>query len=385
MIVEAPGGPYVERVVIEVEGEGEERPPHEHPPEEPPPAEPPPEGGSELIAFVSDPDAISQGGCAILHWEVDAAEWPVTLDGQEVPHVGEREVCPETTTTYALLVEAPEEPQERHLTLEVQAGPAPAQTPPPPPASGPTATPPPPPPSGPAPTPPPPPPSGPTPTSPPAPTSGSDVWPCDLYPDNQPQGNVWVRIWNNGPATLTNKKVRISGSYTRTTLTTPPTAQGANIPPAEYVLSNLARGQQQNINLGWQIDLSQYSYDFTVTVAAVDFTDPNSGNNSYKESFQGQASAQATIVFVNQSGHFLCYAYVRQAGTGDWGDNVLACPGFCCHNEGAPQCPCTLHGASASVVLAAGKYDLKARISAGKVWKLYNVNVSGTYTWVLTP
>lgn len=93
-----------------------------------------------------------------------------------------------------------------------------------------------------------------------------------------------MRVVNRGPATLTNKKVRIGGSYTRSTLTTPPTASGANILPADYTIS-LAPGQQQNINLGWQIDLTQYNYEFTVTVTAVDFTDPNTGNNSYKESF----------------------------------------------------------------------------------------------------
>jgi hypothetical protein len=112
------------------------------------------------------------------------------------------------------------------------------------------------------------------------------VRPSDLYPDNQPQGNIWVRVVNDGPTTLSNKKVRIGGSYTRSTLTSPPTASGANIAPADYTI-NLAPGQQQNINLGWQIDLTQYNYDFTVTVTAVDFTDPNTGNNSYKESFAG--------------------------------------------------------------------------------------------------
>jgi hypothetical protein len=102
-----------------------------------------------------------------------------------------------------------------------------------------------------------------------------------------------VRIFNNGPETLTNKKVRISGSVQQGTKTTPPSASGHNILATDYTV-NLAPGQQQNINLGWQIDLNQYDYEFTVTVEAVGFTDPNTGNNTYTESFQTAAATQTS-------------------------------------------------------------------------------------------
>jgi hypothetical protein len=128
------------------------------------------------------------------------------------------------------------------------------------------------------------PPGGGQPPQPPPPGVTADVAPTDLYPDNQPQGTVWVRVTNNGPDTLTNKKIDLTVVETRSTLTTPPTAHSSQGPATEYTL-NLAPGQSQDINLGAQIDLSQYGYQYTVTVAAKDFTDPDAGNDSYTEAF----------------------------------------------------------------------------------------------------
>ena len=78
------------------------------------------------IIFVVDPDGIPQGQCAVLRWEVAAPEeWRTLLDGSEVPHFGEREVCPPSTTSYELLVETPDGRQVRTVTLHVE----PAQEP----------------------------------------------------------------------------------------------------------------------------------------------------------------------------------------------------------------------------------------------------------------
>jgi hypothetical protein len=136
---------------------GEEPPPpgeEPPPPEEHPPEEQPPEGeGIEFINLVVEPDVIPLGGCAMLFWEVvPPGEWLILLNGQEVPHAGEREVCPGDITTYELLVEAPGGPQVRTVTLHVEGEPEPGQPPEPTPA----------PPAGPTPT--PAPPAGPTPT-----------------------------------------------------------------------------------------------------------------------------------------------------------------------------------------------------------------------------
>lgn len=263
-------GETIERreVVIAVAGaEGpppEEHPPEEQPPpEEHPPEEQPPEGeGVEVINLFVEPDVIPAGGCATLHWEViPPGEWPVFINDQEVPPVGEHEVCPATTTTYELRVEASGGPQTRTATLQVESEPEPGQPSEPTPA----------------------PPAGPAPTSPPSSGGPSaDIRPSDLYADKQPHGTVWVRITNDGPDTLTNKKVEISGwgtAYLRTT------AGGAPVSyPATVFTLNLAPGQTQTINLGWQIDTSLYKYDLRITATAKDFVDPNGGNNTYDES-----------------------------------------------------------------------------------------------------
>jgi len=86
----------------------------------------------EVINLMVEPDVIPPGGCAMLHWEViPPGDWRVLLDGQEVPHIGEREVCPENTTPYELLVEAPGGPQVRTVTLHIEGAPPPEEPPPP--------------------------------------------------------------------------------------------------------------------------------------------------------------------------------------------------------------------------------------------------------------
>jgi hypothetical protein len=90
------------------------------------------EGAPEEVGifFAVDPDAIPQGGCAMLIWEVLAPEeWSSLLDGREVPHIGEQEVCPASTTTYELLVETPDGPQTRTVTLHVESSQEPTPAP----------------------------------------------------------------------------------------------------------------------------------------------------------------------------------------------------------------------------------------------------------------
>jgi len=292
LIVEAPEGPIGQAITIQVEGEFEGPPPEEPGPGEPPPEGPGPEGELERVMFVVDPDVIPQGECALLHWEVAPSDlpWPVFINGQEVPSNGERMECPEGTTTYELFIEVPGGPEQRTATLHVEGGgpgpePTPPQSAPPPPTAATSA---------------PTPPAQPTATQQPSAPTGvtADVRPSDLYPDKQPKGVIWVRVVNDGPGTLSNKRVRISGSVTRGTKTAIPSASGNNLGPQEFTI-NLAPGQQQNINLGlgWDIDLNQYDYEFTVKVEAVDFTDPKGGNNSYKESFKAAAPpAQGDLV-----------------------------------------------------------------------------------------
>ena len=275
LVVGMPGGSIRETMRIEVEGEGPEPPPEEAPPEEAPPEEPPPAGGPEAIILIVDPDTIPQGGCAMLHWEVLPPEWPVFINGQDVPPVGEREECPGGTTTYELVVEAPQGPQTRGATLHVEGAPPPEPTPQPPPAPAATATQPPP--AQPTATTPPPP--GPSPTPKPFTT---DLAMTDLYADKLLNGTVYGRITNRGPGSLVNVVVNFSCQWAKT-------AYGATFglneqmgPRNMTITGPLPPGQDTPFNTYITVDLTKYWYNMTCTVN-VPFTDPNTGNNTYNE------------------------------------------------------------------------------------------------------
>lgn len=82
--------------------------------------EEPSPSGEVQIEFVANPETIRKGDCAVLLWEVQAPEGSnVVLNGKEVGFRGEREVCPEQTTTYELLVYGVEEAQEVYQVVEV--------------------------------------------------------------------------------------------------------------------------------------------------------------------------------------------------------------------------------------------------------------------------
>jgi hypothetical protein len=98
---------------------GGEQPPGGQLPGEQPPGGPVP-GGELQLVLVADPDMVPPGGCAILHWEVaPPGEYRVLLNGQQVPPLGEQQVCPPGTTTYELLVETPGGPEVRTVTVNV--------------------------------------------------------------------------------------------------------------------------------------------------------------------------------------------------------------------------------------------------------------------------
>lgn len=60
------------------------------------------------------------GDCGALQWHVAGGDWPVLLNGKEVPPGGEGKVCPKETTTYELVVELPDGPSRaRQVTLYV--------------------------------------------------------------------------------------------------------------------------------------------------------------------------------------------------------------------------------------------------------------------------
>ena len=220
----------------------------------------------------------------------------------------------------------------------------------------------------------PPAPAPPTPTPPaqvipPAPLpSGptADVVPTDLYPDNQPQGVMWIRITNNGPDVL-NNKVSVTVSETRTTLTVPPVVDSSVLPAIEYSIGNFP-GETYLLNLGLQIDTSHYRYDFTVTATPVDFTDPNMGNNTYKESVE---PIWASLALTNASGASIDSVFFRLVGESSWGNNRLD-PG-----------EVVLDGQTRAGHIPAGTYDLRAYIGQQVLDERLNVGISGTYDWTV--
>jgi hypothetical protein len=218
------------------------------------------------------------------------------------------------------------------------------------------------------PTPVPPTPTPPVQVIPPAPLpSGADITPTDLYPDNQPQGVMWVRITNNGPDALANNKVSITVSESRSTLTVPPVVDSSVGPAIEFTQS-LNPGGTVIFKLGSQIDTSHYRYDFTVTVTAVDFTDPNMGNNIYTESVE---PIMASLALNNLSGGSIDSVVFRLAGDPSWGNNQLT------FAESVNP------GQTRTWQIPAGTYDLRAYIGQQVLDERLNVGISGTYDWTV--
>ena len=75
--------------------------------------------------FYADRQSLVRGECTTLRWQVENAD-AVYLDGAGVVGVGSRQVCPESTTTYRLLVVAGGWERTREVTISVTA---PAPTP----------------------------------------------------------------------------------------------------------------------------------------------------------------------------------------------------------------------------------------------------------------
>ncbi|MCX6072491.1 MAG: hypothetical protein NTU91_16830 [Chloroflexi bacterium] len=87
-------------------------------------ATPPP--GAQ-VSFSADLTSLLKGGCTMLRWQALNAT-AVALDGAAVEMRGARQVCPASTTTYALHVTAPAGDVDRSVTISVSA---PADTAPP--------------------------------------------------------------------------------------------------------------------------------------------------------------------------------------------------------------------------------------------------------------
>lgn len=298
------------------------------------------------ISFTADRTNLVRGECAVLMWRVERGE-AATLNGEEVPLSGEREVCPPETIRYVLAVYVgvgPPSPPvaERELVIAV-AEPEATTMPPTPAAPTATAVPP-----AATSTPLPPPPTivslQATPSSitegqrttiswavegvitavyfdgegvgdhdsrsdrpqqtttytlravgPGGETTrdvtvtvtqavfSADLAITDLYPETN-YGPVWVRITNNGPGTVVNVNVQLSCEWDQIDPIEGTIFDSGQTGAMPVFISSLSPGQTQEFNTDIPVD-PRFEYDVRCTLQ-VPFNDPRPGNNSYDEYFQ---------------------------------------------------------------------------------------------------
>ncbi|MEJ2568899.1 MAG: choice-of-anchor Q domain-containing protein [Anaerolineales bacterium] len=121
--VSRPQGAGCDRGAVEMEGITPTPVPTEVPTPTPTPAPIP-----ASINFNADRYLLEEGECTKLHWQVENAD-EVFLDGEPVDALGARQVCPEQTTTYVLLVLSPGGEEEAYVTIEVEILPEPPDAP----------------------------------------------------------------------------------------------------------------------------------------------------------------------------------------------------------------------------------------------------------------
>ncbi len=96
-------------------------------------------GADVQIDFGADSTTLQPGQCTNLQWSVRGGI-SVRLDGQPVDPIGQRQVCPNATTTYRLEVDAGGRIEARDVTIQVSGGGGPAATNKPSGGGGPTPT-----------------------------------------------------------------------------------------------------------------------------------------------------------------------------------------------------------------------------------------------------
>lgn len=109
----------------------------------------------------------------------------------------------------------------------------------------------------------------------------ADIAVTDIYPDNQPHGQFFVRITNRGPGTLQNVQVTANCTSDRTDKNNGQTnSRGIQIPMTLI----LQPGQQQAFATGINLDTNVFSYLIFCEVQTG--FDPDPVNNVYAELFQ---------------------------------------------------------------------------------------------------
>jgi len=302
--------------------------------------------------FAARDPTVPAGECTILEWVVEGAEgYPVFVDGEEVDSSGWKQVCPEETTAYVLVVGAPGGPYEKRATVVVEGEPgpglslSPTSLPPTTMAATPTT-----PPSVPSPTTKPPTPT--TPPPPPAPTSTS--------PPPAPQPYT-LELVNQSGVTICHVRFTPPGQ--------PPGSWGDDQLGGNFIADGQSRTLEVPAGSEWVIVEDCQGIQFGVCVMS---SSPQSCTIY---------NMAANLVLHNNSGQIISYVYVApspQGADGNWGDDQL----------GAAET--IAPGATRTWTITTSRYDLKAVGEGGQEWTLYDVEVPAgatpqSYDWTIAP
>jgi hypothetical protein len=111
----------------------------------------------------------------------------------------------------------------------------------------------------------------------------TDVAVTDIYPGNQPYGQIHARITNHGPGTLNNVKVEVLCGYDSTHKSNGLLAKSEQV--SKTVKLSLNPGETYSFPTGLKIDTNTFDYGVSCQ-AFPGFNDPNPGNDSHWEMVQ---------------------------------------------------------------------------------------------------
>ncbi|MCJ7433938.1 MAG: hypothetical protein MUO77_10660 [Anaerolineales bacterium] len=238
-------------ITIIVEGSGQPQP-QQQPQTQPQPTQPQAQSGCAgspvITSFSATPTTITAGQSATLSWGkvTNGANGTfvnsVVLDPGfgEVGSPGSRVVNPSTTTTYTLKGTGCGGTITKQVTVVVNSGSS-VQ-------------------------------------------SGVDLALTDLFSQSLPKGDVYARVTNHGPASLSNAKVDLKCTVDKTDYSTGVKTSVAKSYPASITL-DLKPGQTKSFSTNITVDTSAHWYQFDCNVQVQNSNDPKTGNNSYSETF----------------------------------------------------------------------------------------------------
>lgn len=209
------------------------------PPASTPTTPPPP---PTIVSIRANPSSITQGQCTTVSWAVEGVISAVYFDGEGVGDHDSRQRCPAQSTTYDLRAVGPGGEDTANVAVTVTQ-PQPTQTQP----------------------------------------FSADLAITDLRPE-PPSQEVHGDITNHGPGSVVNVTVQLYCEWEQTDPIEGTVIDSGQTGAMPILISSLSPGQSQEFNTDVSVQPAQFDYDMTCTIQ-VPFNDPNTGNNSYSESF----------------------------------------------------------------------------------------------------